>query len=102
MLSEAYAVALAKILRDFPGNGRYRACPKFRRHAEVAPEAHGSVGRDRATSEHNVIGPRARHLDRIGELVDADSHRGQELVAQDFAGMGRWMTAPGRYIREVN
>ena len=80
MLSRAYAVALAKILRDSPGNGRYRACrrrhqpvvcefkeafrgatscsilrrtavgnvevvarlqidPKFRRHAEVAPEA---------------------------------------------------------------
>jgi hypothetical protein len=52
--------------------------------------------------EYNVIGPRTRHLDRIGELADTESHRGQQLVAQNFAGMNGWEPAPGRDIRKVH
>src|SRR5262245_62846695 len=74
------------------------------RHASILRwrRAHGGVGCYSAPPEYNVIGPRARHVDRIGEFVDADSHGGQELVAQNFAGMDRWKPAPGRDIRKVH
>ena len=42
------------------------------------------------------------HLERLGGFVHADPHRDQELVAQDFAGMDKWKTTPGRYLREVH
>jgi len=64
--------------------------PEPRRHAEVAGQTHGCICRDCASSEHDIIGPRARYLDRIGERVNADTHGDQELVPQTVRRQINW------------
>ena len=45
--------------------------PELSGHAEVPPKANGGVCGDGTASAHDIVRPRARHLDRIGKLVDA-------------------------------
>src|SRR6266540_1260083 len=61
--------------------------PEIRRGAEITREAEGGVGGDAAAAEHDVVDPRPRHLDGLRQRIDADLHRLQEILAQDFAWM---------------
>ena len=63
--------------------------PQLRCRAEVPGEPERGVGGDRAAAEDDVVDPRARHLDRLCECVNANPHRLEEIVAQDLAGMSR-------------
>src|SRR5437762_3933151 len=76
--------------------------PEIRRGAEITREAECRVGGDAAAAEHNVVDPRPRHLDGLRQRIDADLHRLQEIVAQDFARMNERQSLAGGGPGEVD
>jgi hypothetical protein len=81
---------------------RLEVDPELRRCPKISSEPHRRIDRDAPATEHDIIDARTRRLDRIGKLIDADPHRRQELVTQDFTGMDRRQPTPGCDVREIN
>lgn len=72
---------------------RLQVEPELGRGAEVARQAQGRVRGDGAATEGNLVEAGAGHLDGVGQLVDAQTHRLQEFLAQDFARVDRRQAA---------
>lgn len=58
--------------------------PGTRVTTEIARQAHGRVGRDRAALQHDVVDPRSGHAQGLRQRVRAQSQGLQEIFLQDF------------------
>src|SRR4051794_15898249 len=76
--------------------------PELGACTEVARQTNRRVRGEGAASAHDIVGARARHLDRMRQFVDADAHRGQEFVPQYLARMNRRQPATGPDIGEID
>jgi hypothetical protein len=79
---------------------RLQIDPELGRRAKVPGEQEGRVGRDGPAAA--VVHSGAGHLDRVGERVNADAHRLEEILTQDLAGMGQWNALSRRHLLGID
>ena len=63
---------------------RLQVEPELRRHLEVAPQAQGGVGGDRALTLDDLVDAARWNANVQGEPVLANAHRLEKLLGQDF------------------
>src|SRR5712691_8175608 len=98
----AFDAAANFSIRDIEVVAGLEIDPELRRSAEIPGQARCRVRRNPAAAKHNVIDARARHPDRLRERVNADLHRFQEIVAQNFARMNERQPLAGDDIAKVD
>lgn len=76
--------------------------PESGGRAEVAPQTQRSVDRDRALLAHNVIQTRSRHLEVLGESIDAEVKRFEKVLAEDPSRMNGGKPFPRCNVRKVD
>src|ERR1700730_1124096 len=76
--------------------------PKFRRGPEITGQTKCRVRGNPATTKHDVVDPRSGDFDSLCEGIDADFHRIEKIVAQNFAWMDEWKPFAGSYLGKVN
>ena len=81
---------------------RLQVDPKTRCGAEITRKAKCRVGSNAAVAPHDIVDSRPRCLNCLRERVDADFHRHQEVVTQNFTRMNERKPLPGGHLGEVD